>query len=145
MNKIATITSVIAVGAGLAGAPTSADAGRDGDRALAAIGGFIGGVLIASAAHDHHDRTPAHAYCEFDTCRDRYVVSHRHDYGRHNDYGPRREWVTVKVWVPGHYVVRYDDCGRRVRHYVRGRYEYRREYVIVDNHRGRGYGYGRRG
>jgi hypothetical protein len=138
MNKIA-ITSVLAVMTGLAGAPQTAKAGDD--EVFAAIGGFIGGVLVASASHDRHDR--GHAYCEFDGCRDRYVI-------RHDHRGPHREWVTVRVWVPGRWIVRYDNYGRRERFYVKGRYEHRREYVVVDRNRGRGsdrdYGrdYGRR-
>lgn len=144
MNKIATV-SALAVLTAFAGAPQTAQA-RD-DKVLAAIGGFIGGVLIASHANQHH---PSHqiAYCEFDSCGDRYVVNHRHDrgYGRDQHYGrDRYDWVTVRTWVPGHWVVRYDDCGDRVRYYERGRYEYRREYVVVDSHRGRGQGHGRRG
>lgn len=131
MNKIA-ITSVLAVMTGLAGAPQTAKAGDD--EVFAAIGGFIGGVIVASAIHDN-DLHRAHAYCEFDGCRDRYVVRHAHR-------GPHREWVTVRVWVPGRWIVRYDNYGRRERCYVNGRYEHRREYVVVDRHPGRGRGRG---
>ena len=141
MNKIA-IASVLAVLTGLAGAPQTAQA-RD-DKVLAAIGGFIGGVLIASAAHDYH--APQHAYCEFDSCGDRYVVNHRHGgdrFGRDRYGRDRYDWVTVRVWVPGRTVVRYDNCGNRVRYHERGHYEFRKEYVVVDS--GRGRGHGRRG
>lgn len=143
MNKIA-IASVLAVLTGLAGAPQTAQA-RD-DKVLAAIGGFIGGVLIASAVQDHH--SPQHAYCEFDSCTDRYVAGHRHGHDRYghdrhavNRHGrDRYDWVTVRVWVPGRTVIRYDSCGNRIRHYERGHYVYRKEYVVVDSHRGRGHG-----
>ncbi len=101
MNKIA-IVSVLAVMTGLAGAPQTAKA-RGDDTALAIVGGFIGGVLIANAINDsHYD----HVYCEFDGCGDRYVVAHSHS-GRHH------EWITVKVWVPGRWIVRIDDRGHR--------------------------------
>jgi hypothetical protein len=139
MNKIA-ITSVLAVMTGLAGAPQTAKAGDD--EVFAAIGGFIGGAIVASAIHDNHNHR-AHAYCEFDGCRDRYVIRHAHR-------GPHRDWVTVRVWVPGRWVVRHDGYGRRERFYVKGHYDVRREYVAVDRHGRRGYdrdydrGYGRR-
>jgi len=141
MNKIA-ITSVLAVMTGLAGAPQTAQA--RGDEALAAIGGFIGGVLIASAAHDHH--AAQYAYCEFDGCGNRYVVAHRHgqDYYGRDYYGrDRRDWITVRVWVPGHWTIRIGDHGHRARYYERGRYEFRRQLVIVDSRHDRGYGRGR--
>lgn len=136
MNKIA-ITSVLAVMTGLAGAPQTAKA--HGDDALAVIGGFIGGVIVANSINDHHNHVQA--YCEFDGCRDRYVVAHSH-------YAPRQSYVTVRVWVPGRWIIRYDDRGRRARFYERGRYEYRRHAVAYDSHRGRDYdrhSYGHRG
>lgn len=137
MNKIA-ITSVLAVMTGLAGAPQTAQA--RGDEALAAIGGFIGGVLVASAANQHY--SDQDAYYGYDSYDSRHSVNYRYDrrdYRR--DYGRgHRQWVTVRVWVPGRWIVRHDGYGRRERFYVRGHYEYRREYVIVDRHRGRGYG-----
>lgn len=141
MNKIA-ITSVLAVMTGLAGAPQTAQA--RGDEALAAIGGFIGGVLVASAANQHY--SDQDAYYGYDDYNNRYPVDYRYDgrdyrrdYGR--DYGRNhRQWVTVRVWVPGRWIIRYDGYGRRERCYVRGHYEHRREYGRHDG-RGRGYGY----
>jgi hypothetical protein len=139
MNKIA-ITSVLAVMTGLAGAPQSANAGDD--EVLAAVGGFIGGVIVASAANQHY--SDQDAYYAHDGYNNRYPVNHRYDrrdYRR--DYGrDHRQWVTVRVWVPGRWIIRYDNYGRRERCYVRGHYEHRREY---GRHDGRGRGYGRRG
>ncbi|HUG09445.1 MAG TPA: hypothetical protein VMM36_00440 [Opitutaceae bacterium] len=139
MNKIA-ITSVLALMTGLAGAPQTAQA--RGDEALAAVGGFIGGVLVASAVNQHY--SDHDAYYGYDAYNNRYPVDYRHDrrdYRR--DYGrDHRQWVTVRVWVPGRWVIRHDGYGRRERFYVRGHYEHRREYVRYDGHRR---GYGRRG
>ena len=128
MNKFA-IASVLAVMTGLAGAPLPAKAHGD-DTALAIVGGFIGGVIVANAINDHHAHV--HAYCGFDGCRDRYVVAHTHS-------GRNHEWITVRVWVPGRWVIRYDNYGHRSRYFERGRYEYRRHAMGYDHHGLRGH------
>ena len=124
MNKIA-IASVLALMTGLAGAPQTAKAHGD-DTALAIIGGFIGGVIVANALDNHYDH--ANAYCEFDGCHDRYAFAHTHS-------GRNHEWVTVRVWIPGRWVIHFDNYGHRVRYYERGRYEFRRHAVVWDGRR----------
>lgn len=93
-----------------------------GDKELALIGGFIGGLIVGSAIND--SRTDVH----YDTV----VVGH--DYRHHGRYdrGGRGhwEWRTVRIWVPGCHETRY-DYGRRIRVFVPGYYETRRERVWV--------------
>ena len=129
--------------------PRPAAAGSD--EALAAVGGFIGGVIVG--AHiERHDRPNWH---------DRYDRRDRHDRGGWHDRRDRRDWHdrrdhhdrrgpiiidrgphhrsgywterTVRVWVPERSVWSVDRWGRRVRHCEPGHYEYRRERVWVED------------
>ena len=132
MKKIALLALLAA--AAFTVAPKSAFAGhRDDDAAVAAIGGFIGGLVIGAALDNDHDRYDRY---------DRTVVvgaGHRH----HRD-GGHWKTVTVKHWVPGYWTTRY-DCGRRIRVYVDGYWDYRtdRVWVSYDRHdrHDRRYGY----
>jgi len=126
MNKLIT-TSLFAALATLAFAPSPARAG--GDEAAAALGGFIGGVIVGSALdndHHHHGRFEDHGRAHVST---RIEVRSRSHHS-HHDHG---YWSSnrVRVWVPGVWVVRYDDCGRRFRHFERGHYEHQRQRVWV--------------
>jgi hypothetical protein len=124
MNKIAIVTLVAALG-GVFLAPSTARAG--GNETAAAIGGFIGGLIVGSALdndHDHHGRFDNHGTVPV---RRRVVIRGGH---RHHDHG-RWEWTRVRVWVPGHWVFRHDDRGRRVRYFERGHHEFRRQRVWV--------------
>lgn len=97
-----------------------------GDKELALIGGFIGGLIVGSALDDRH-APYAH---------DPVVISHDYDrdYGRdyYRNDRPRGHWEyrKVRVWVPACWEVRY-DYGRRVKVYVPGYYEIRHERVWV--------------
>ncbi len=142
MNKLAAL-SLLTVGA-LTFAPKSALAGhgRGGDEALAAIGGFLGGLIVGTAINDrpaysHYDRT--------------VLVSSRYDrYDRRDDCRDDRGYwkhVTVKTWVPGYWTTSYRH-GRCVRYHVNGHWSYRTKRVWVsydrhDRHDRYGYGYGR--
>lgn len=90
----------------------------------AAIGGFIGGVIVGSVIADQH-RGP-----------DAVVVE-----AGYRDYGPRGYWrdVHTRVWVPGFWTMGRDHWGRPYRHYVEGHYELRRDRVWVSHN-----DYGRR-
>lgn len=104
-----------------------------GDKELAVVGGILGGILIASAIHDHDDGPRT------------VVVSHGHRHGRDDGYW---KTVEVRVWVPGCWVYERRH-GRSIRRYVEGHYECRtdRVWVSYDRHDRRdrkyGYGYGR--
>jgi len=107
--------------------PQSAQAG---DKEWAAVGGFLGGLIVGSVINDHdHDR----GYRRHDTT----VIIDRNRHGGCNDRcddrcDHRGYWKTVEVraWVPGCWETRY-DCGRRVRIYIPGHYEYRNDRVWV--------------
>jgi hypothetical protein len=132
MNTKITALALIAVTA-LSLAPKPAEAS---DKTLAVLGGFIGGVLVASEINHNRDYYPtAPAIIVNDRCDDGY-------------------WrvVEVRVWVPGYWVT---DCyrGRSLNRYVDGHYECRSNRVWVsygrnDRHDRRdreiGYGYGHR-
>ena len=101
-----------------------------GDKGLAVVGGLIGGIIIASAIHDHNDTRTV-------------VVNDRCDDGY---------WKTVEVrtWVPGCWVYERGHHGRSYRRYVEGHYECRTDRVWVaydrhdrNDHREIGRGYGR--
>lgn len=78
------------------------------------LGGFIGGVIVASALNDHHHETVI--VRDNDRCDE-----------------PRGYWrdVSVRVWVPGCWVFERDHCGRSYRRYVEGHYEFRSDRVWV--------------
>jgi hypothetical protein len=98
-----------------------------GSKERAAIGGFVGGLIVGHALSKH---APAPVYHET-------VIYDRHHRSAHGHWETDR----VKIWVPGHWTVRVDRCGTRVRHYVAGRYEWRTERVWVayaPSHRGHG-------
>jgi hypothetical protein len=98
---------------------------KAGDKELAVVGGLIGGLIIGSAIADsrHSDH------------RDSAVVV---DYrGGHHDRD-RGYWktVSVKVWVPGRWIIERSRYGRDYRRYVDGHYTFRtdRVWVSYDRH-----------
>jgi hypothetical protein len=139
MNNKLTALALIAVTA-LSLAPRPAAAS---DKGLAVVGGFLGGLIVGSAISDSRydsHRSPGTTV----------IVSGRND--RHD----RGYWktVSIKVWVPGGWIVDRGHHGRSYRRFVNGHYEYRTNRVWVgfdryDRHDGRrdrevGSGYGRR-
>lgn len=128
MNKLI-FASLAAVAVSLVGTPKPAEA-RDGDKAVAAMGGFIGGLIVGSAINDSPSVVVAHR----PSPQVRVVVSHGHRHDRRHGHW---EWVTVREWVPGHWAYvdrgRGRDRGHRV--WVAGHYDYRRDRVWVA-HRG---------
>lgn len=95
-----------------------------GDKEVAIIGGFIGGLIVASAINDNrHDNA-------YDNRHTTVVVA-----GRNDRYDDRRDsgfWkdVSVQVWVPGVWVVERSHRGS-YRRYVSGHYECRNNRVWV--------------
>lgn len=135
-TKITALALVTATALSLAPKPAAA-----GDKGLAIVGGLIGGLIVASAINDshHHDYRGNTAVIVSDpSC---------------NDRGPTGYWkdVSVRVWVPGCWIVERSHHGHGARRYVSGHYEYRhnRVWVAYDRHHHHGdrnvsYGYGHR-
>jgi len=119
MNKLV-IASLVAALTGVVGAPKTAHA--DGDEVAAAIGGFIGGLIIGSNIDRDHGHRGGHVDVDVG-----FEVSSGRHYHRHGYWEIR----TVRVWVPGRWVVSYDRCGNRHRYFERGHHEHRRERVWV--------------
>ncbi len=127
MNTKLTALALIAVTA-LSLAPKPAVAS---DKTLAVLGGFIGGVIVASELNHNYGYATAPAVVVNDRCDDGYW----------------RE-VSVRFWVPGCWVVERSHHGRNYRRYAEGHYEFRidRVWVSRDNRGGhdRDGGHGRR-
>jgi hypothetical protein len=98
---------------------------KAGDKELAVVGGLIGGLIIGSAIsdsrHSDHRNTTV-------------IVDHRG--GRHDRDRGFWKTISVKVWVPGCWVIERNRYGRDYRRYVDGHYTYRtdRVWVSYDRH-----------
>jgi hypothetical protein len=120
---------------------------KAGDTEWALVGGLIGGIMIGAAINDSHHSTVYPPHNTAVVVRGPVV----------NDCDDRAGYwkdVSVKVWVPGCWIVERSRHGhsREVRRYVNGHYEFRSNRVWVaydrghnnryDNHRS-DYGRGR--
>jgi len=121
--KTIAFVSLLSVTA-LAFTPAPAKAGSEG---VAALGGFIGGLIVGHALSDHRAGPPSTEVFVTHRHGDRY--DSRYDGGRHERHG---YWdsVRVKVWVPGYWTTCYER-GRRISYHTPGRYEWRIERVWV--------------
>lgn len=132
MKKLV-VASVIAALCGSPLVPSKAHAGSD--EAWAAIGGFIGGVVVGTAIHDHDDHGHhghGRHWCPPPRCGGTEIII-RGGGGYRRCAPGHWEWVRVKVWVPGHWRWERDGCGRRIKVWVPGCHEYRRERRWVEN------------
>jgi hypothetical protein len=123
MNKLANIALCTAAILSLAPSPAMA-----GSKERAAIGGFIGGLIIGHAITDSYRST-----CPPEPG---FVVVH--DGCRSTCCGYWKE-TRIKVWVPGYWDTRYHH-GTRVRFYVAGRHEWRVNRVWIADSRGHRHG-----
>lgn len=114
-TKLTALALLAATAVSLVPTPARAD-----DRGLAVVGGFLGGLLVASAINDSHHGNYAPAYVA--PCAPSY------DY-RGND--GCWENVSVQVLVPGCWVVERGYYGEVVRRYIAPHYEYRTNRVWV--------------
>lgn len=119
-NKITALALITATVFSLAPKPAKA-----GDKEWALVGGLVGGLIIGSALND--SRNHADYYPTRSTT---LIVRDRED---RCDDGYWKE-VSVKVWVPGCWVVERHH-GRLVRRYVGGHYTYRTDRVREDHDR----------
>ncbi|WP_269543149.1 hypothetical protein [Cerasicoccus fimbriatus] len=92
------------------------------DEALAALGGFIGGVILSESLHDHHRETVHVRYenrkqCDTGWREGHYQNSGWRDKGHNRCRGNCGHWKTVKrrVYVPVSYTWTYDSCGAKIR------------------------------
>lgn len=132
MKKLV-VASIIAA---LSGAPAIAPKAEASDEVLAAIGGFIGGVVVGTAiSPDSHHKHYRGSRCA--QCAPRHRGHVNFDDGYHPTRGGHWKWVEVRVWVPGRWNHHFDRCGRGVRTWVPGGYEIRRERRWVATHGGR--------
>jgi hypothetical protein len=120
---MSTKTILVATAAVLAliARPPAANAG---DEAIAAIGGFIGGVIIGSIASDHDHGSSVIIEAGYGDHGDRhYGRNSRYDgpsrHG-HSDRRGRWEYQTVSRWIPGYWTYGRDRCGDRRRVWNRG-------------------------
>lgn len=119
-NKIIALSLIAATALSLAPKPAHAS-----DRGLAVLGGFIGGVLVASELNrDRGYYAPS---------APTVVVHDHYDYGYRDD-GCWQD-VTVRVWVPGYWVEERDFNGCNYRHYIGAHYESRTNRVWVASNR----------
>src|SRR3954465_10490095 len=106
-TKLTALALITASALSLAPKPAAAS-----DKGLAIVGGFLGGLIVASAINDsrYDNYAPNHTTV---------VVDDRCD-----DRGPAGFWkdVSVRVWVPGCWIVErgYRGCDRR--RYIDGHY-----------------------
>jgi hypothetical protein len=107
---------------------------RAGDEVAAAIGGFIGGVIVGAHLGDreHRDHRPPPPVYDRRPGRGGHVVVVP---DRHRDRGGYWDWREVRVWIPGRHETSFDHRGRCVRVWVPGYHEVRRERVWVDTRR----------
>ena len=115
-----------------------------GDEAIAAIGGFLAGIITGVAIEDHDDYHHHGARVRIST-GDHHRVYHytgnrcyRHSrYGCETcrSYGHRTtgHWEIrhIKVWIPGHWEFVRNRCGDRVRIWKSGYYTTKPEKVWV--------------
>jgi len=140
MNKLIRFTLIPLILTTFGTAPAQAD-----DEALAAIGGFVAGIITGAVIDDHDNRS--HVYIGRDRYSDRHGSRH-HDYrdrccsrdchgacsyGQPSRHYKKGHWEIkhVRVWVPGRWTVKYNSCGDRIKVWKRGHYRWEKERVWV--------------
>lgn len=114
-TKISALALIAATALSLAPKPAQA-----GDKGLAIVGGFLGGLIVASAINDSRH----------DACDSRYTTVIVKDRNDRCDDGYWKE-VRVRTWVPGCWVTERGHHGRSCRRYVEGYYTYRTDRIWV--------------
>ena len=118
-NKITALALIAVTALSLAPKPAKA-----GDKELAIVGGLIGGLIIGSAisesrhSSDHAPRSTT------------VIVHGRRDRDDCEDDGYWKE-VSVKVWVPGCWVVERSRHGHSSKRYINGHFTFRTDRVWV--------------
>lgn len=131
------LVSMIALG-------LSAGKSNANDEAVAAIGGFLAGIITGVVIDkDGHHHGSVHV-----TSGSRCYKHSRYGCESCSSYGHRSSgyWETryVRVWVPGHWEYVRNHCGDRIRFWKSGYYTTRPEKVWISRDHGSRYGYRRR-
>lgn len=133
-NKITALALAAVTAFSLAPKPAKA-----GDKEVALVGGLIGGLIIGSAINESRHSA--------DYPRTTTVVVRDRRNDRYDDCNDDGYWktVSVRVWVPGTWVIERSRYGREIRRYEEGHYTYRtdRVWVSYDRDGRRDYGRGR--
>ncbi len=122
-TKITALALIAATALSLAPKPAKA-----GDKELAIVGGLIGGLIIGSAINEsrHSSDNPNRSTT--------VIVNGRRDYDDCGDDGYWKD-VSVKVWVPGCWVVERSYHGHSHKRYISGHYTFRTDRVWVSCNR----------
>lgn len=149
MNKYIKILLVPALALGLSTGQAKAD-----DEAVAAIGGFLGGIIATKVfdhhkshrnhcsttviySHGHHKHKCDHKCSHYRSNRHYKHGHHKHKCDRscsHHRPSGHYETVRVREWVPGCWEVSYNRCGDRIRTWVPGHHTYVTKRVWVAHH-----------
>ncbi len=117
-NKITALALIAVTALSLAPKPAKA-----GDKELAIVGGLIGGLIIGSAINEsRHSSDYPHRSTTV-------IVNGRRDRDDCDD-GYWKE-VSVKVWVPGCWVIERSCHGHSTKRYISGHYTFRTDRVWV--------------
>ncbi|WP_309387824.1 hypothetical protein [Cerasicoccus frondis] len=138
--KTGTLCALILCVGGLS---AQARGGHDNDEALAALGGFIGGVIFSEAIHDHHDRRET--YIHYEKPKPRQSCEPRYAKGRFDQPAHCRDqcgcggghWQVVerRVYVPVSYTWVYNSCGVKVRTRTGGCFKTVKERIWIGHQR----------
>lgn len=136
--------TVITMSLALVLAAAQAPATQAGKKEWAAVAGFVGGVLVANAAHGHnayyHEPVRVHHHHTKVIYEPSASVYHHPPHhrggGRHRAPPPPPqgyyEWRTERVWVPGAWMIEELRCGTRRRVWQPGHYQMVRNRVWVN-------------
>ncbi|WP_309398269.1 hypothetical protein [Cerasicoccus maritimus] len=163
MKNILKFGATCALILGISALPAKARGGHHNhnDEALAALGGFIGGVILSESLHDHQP-VREEVYVHYEQDHGRYDQHRNLDRGpkdRFSKYSPRPgksydkqcrnnrghekcgcgggRWKVVerRVYVPVSYTWRYNSCGVKIRVRQGGCYKTVRERIWIGRHR----------
>jgi|GEM_PF-1375016 len=120
MKKLVTLSLIAASAFALAPKPAVA-----GDKGLAVLGGFLGGLIVANSINNQSDYCAPSYGSTYYPAPPIAVVSNGYGYW---DYTP------FQVWVAPRWVVTYDAYRHPHRHYVSGHYRTETSRVWINGH-----------
>ena len=127
MRKLLIVLSLVTV----ISLQNTAYAGKD--KAWAAAGGFLGGVVVSNIFNNHHERSHHRSHAHYETITIEKTSHSPHGKQCYHEREGHYEYRKVRVHVPGRWVKSYDDCGRRTKVWRRGYYKWEIEKVWVED------------